>query len=158
MMAAMMLPALVPTVALYSHLTRERSPAAPLLFATGYLVTWAGVGLLAFGIAVAGRPVGDDVLSWQRAGRWVAGATLLVAAAYELTPLKDACPRRCRNPIGFLLRSWRGGWAGALLMGAENGVMSITWMAFAAGLIAAEKTIPWRRVAACGTAAILLAR
>jgi predicted metal-binding membrane protein len=36
------------------------------------------------------------------------------------------------------------------------GVMSVTWMAVVAGLIALEKTIPWRRVAAYGTAALLL--
>ena len=43
-----------------------------------------------------GRAVAADALAWDRAGRWVAGATLLVAAAYELTPLKDACLRKCR--------------------------------------------------------------
>jgi len=37
------------------------------------------------------------------------------------------------------------------------GVMSIVWMAFVAALIAAEKTLPWRRFATYGTAAILLA-
>jgi len=37
------------------------------------------------------------------------------------------------------------------------GVMSITWMAVVAALIAAEKTVPWRRVAVYGTTAILLA-
>ena len=37
------------------------------------------------------------------------------------------------------------------------GVMSIAWMALVAALIAAEKTLPWRRVATYGTAAILLA-
>ena len=37
------------------------------------------------------------------------------------------------------------------------GVMSITWMAVVAGLIAAEKVISWRRVAIYGTAAILFA-
>ena len=36
------------------------------------------------------------------------------------------------------------------------GVMSITWMAVVAGLIAAEKIIPWRLVAVYGTAVILL--
>ena len=36
------------------------------------------------------------------------------------------------------------------------GVMSIAWMAFVAGLIAAEKTLPWRRTVIYGTAAILL--
>ncbi|HXH97116.1 MAG TPA: DUF2182 domain-containing protein, partial [Gaiellaceae bacterium] len=115
-----------------------------------------------------------DVLGWDRAGRWVAGATLLLAAVYQLTPLKDACLGKCRSPLGFLLGSWRSGHAGALRMGARHGawcvgccwalmaslfalgVMSITWMAVVAGLIAVEKTLPWRRVATWGTAALLL--
>jgi predicted metal-binding membrane protein len=37
------------------------------------------------------------------------------------------------------------------------GVMSLVWMAFVAGLIAVEKTLPWRRVATYGTAAVLTA-
>ena len=37
------------------------------------------------------------------------------------------------------------------------GVMSMTWMAFVAGLIAVEKTLPWRRGLTYATAAILLA-
>jgi predicted metal-binding membrane protein len=36
------------------------------------------------------------------------------------------------------------------------GVMSLTWMAVVAALIAFEKTVPWRRAATWGTAAILL--
>ena len=34
-------------------------------------------------------------------------------------------------------------------------VMSIAWMAFVAALIAAERTLPWRRTVTYGTAAIL---
>jgi predicted metal-binding membrane protein len=173
MMAAMMFPSVAPTVALYARMTRERSPLSPLLFAAGYLVTWGAAGVLAFAIAAAGSGIAGDVLAWDRAGRWVAGATLIVAAVYELTPLKDVCLGKCRSPLGFLLGSWRGGRSGALRMGAKNGawcagccwalmaslfalgVMSILWMAFVAGLIAAEKTVPWRRAATYGTAAIL---
>lgn len=36
------------------------------------------------------------------------------------------------------------------------GIMSVTWMAVVAGLIAIEKTVPWRRIAAWGTAVVLL--
>jgi len=174
MMAAMMFPSVAPTVALYSRMTRERSPLSPLLFAAGYLATWGAAGVLAFSIAAAGGRVTGDVLAWDRAGRWVAGATLIIAAVYELTPLKDVCLGKCRSPLGLLLGSWRDGRAGALRMGAKDGawclgccwalmaslfalgVMSILWMAVVAGLIAAEKTLPWRRVATFGTAAILL--
>jgi len=174
MMAAMMFPSVAPTVALYSRMTRQRSPLAPLAFCTGYLLAWAAVGLLAFAIAAAGDWVAGGVLQWGRAGRWVAGATLLVAAAYELTPLKNVCLANCRSPLGFLLGSWREGIHGGLEMGAKNGawcvgccwalmaslfalgIMSIGWMAFVAALIAVEKLLPWRRVATYGTAAVLL--
>jgi predicted metal-binding membrane protein len=37
------------------------------------------------------------------------------------------------------------------------GVMSVTWMAFVAALIAVEKTVPWRRGVTVVTAAVLLA-
>ena len=36
------------------------------------------------------------------------------------------------------------------------GVMSVFWMVVVAVLIAVEKTLPWRRVATYGTAAVLL--
>jgi predicted metal-binding membrane protein len=175
MMAAMMFPSVAPTVALYSRLTSPRSPLAPLFFAAGYLLTWAGAGLAAFAVAAAGGRLADGVLAWDRAGRWAAAATLLAAAAYELTPLKDVCLGKCRSPLGALLGSWRDGGKGALQMGAKNGawcvgccwalmlslfalgVMSLVWMAFVAGLIAVEKTLPWRRVATYGTAGLLAA-
>jgi predicted metal-binding membrane protein len=37
------------------------------------------------------------------------------------------------------------------------GIMSLTWMALVAALIALQKTIPWGRVLTWGTAAVLLA-
>jgi len=175
MMAAMMFPSVAPTVALYSRMAGERSRLLPLLFAAGYLVTWTATGLAAFTIAAAGAALIGDVLAWDNAGRWVAGVTLVLAAVYELTPLKEACLGKCRSPLGFLLGAWRDGPWGAMQMGMKHGawcvgccwalmaslfalgLMTIIWMAFVAALIAAEKTLPWRRVATYGTAAILLA-
>jgi predicted metal-binding membrane protein len=174
MMAAMMLPSLAPTVALYARMTRRRSPLAPLLFTAGYLLPWGAAGALLVALVRSGSGVAGDVLAWDRAGRWVAGATLLLAAVYELTPLKDVCLGKCRSPLGFLLGAWREGPAGALRMGAAHGawcvgccwalmasllalgVMSVAWMAFVAALIATEKMLPWRRVATYGTASLLL--
>jgi predicted metal-binding membrane protein len=156
-------------------MTRERSFLSPLLFTAGYLATWTAAGVCAFLIAVAGGRIAGDPLSWDRAGRWIAGATLLVAAVYELTPLKDVCLGKCRSPLGFLLGSWRDGRSGAVRMGMKNGawcvgccwalmaslfalgIMSLVWMAFVAGLIAVEKVFPWRRMATYTTAALLFA-
>jgi predicted metal-binding membrane protein len=175
MMAAMMIPSLAPTVALYSRMTKSRSAIAPLAFSSGYLLAWASVGLVAFAVAATGGTLAGDVFAWSRAGRWIAGGTLVLAAVYELTPLKDVCLGKCRSPLGFLLGSWRDGPVGGLNMGVRHGawcvgccwalmaslfalgIMSLAWMALIAGLIAFEKLIPSRRVATYGTTAVLLA-
>jgi predicted metal-binding membrane protein len=174
MMAAMMFPSVAPTVALYSRLKHTRALGAPLLFTSGYLLVWSAVGLLAYLLATVGARLFGSPLAWDHAGRWLAGATLVVAAAYELTALKEICLRKCRTPLGFLLGSWRDGLRGAVMMGARHGawcagccwalmaslfalgVMSVVWMAVVAGLVAFEKLIPSRRAATYGTAAVLL--
>jgi predicted metal-binding membrane protein len=174
MMAAMMFPSVAPTVALYSRIMKQRSPAAPVAFVAGYLLTWAVAGVAAYGVGVAATHLGGDQLSWASAGRPIAGITLLVAGGYELTPLKDVCLGKCRSPLGVLLGSWRDGLGGAVTMGAKNGawcvgccwalmaslfalgIMSVSWMAVVAALIALEKTLPWRRIATYGTAVVLV--
>src|SRR5581483_3264867 len=125
MMAAMMFPSVSPTVALYSRMTKQRSPLSPMLFAFGYLLTWAAAGVVAFAIGAALNLVAGGLFAWDRAGRWTAGGTLVVAAVYELTPLKDVCLGKCRSPLGSLLGSWRDGPAGALRMGAQNGAWCV---------------------------------
>ncbi len=176
MMAAMMFPSVAPTTALYARMARRESRGAPLVFTAGYLATWAAAGLVAYGVFALGRELLGGELAWDGGGRWLAGAVLLVAAAYELTPFKDACLSKCRSPLGFLLGSWRDGLRGALGMGVRLGawclgccwalmaslfalgVMSLVWMVFIAALIALEKTLHWGgRAVAYGTAAILLA-
>jgi predicted metal-binding membrane protein len=175
MMAAMMLPALTPTVALYSRMSRQRGLSRPLLFTGGYLLVWAASGLIAYGLFRLGRAVFGSDLAWHSGGRWFAAGVLTAAAVYEVTPLKNVCLRHCRSPLGFLLGTWREGRLGALEMGSRAGgwclgccwavmaalfalgVMSLTWMAVVASLIALGKISPWRRVATWGTAAILLA-
>jgi predicted metal-binding membrane protein len=175
MMAAMMFPSVAPTVALYARMTRQRNPLRPLLFTAAYLVVWSAVGVLSYGLFELGKAWFGAQLSWDAGGRWVAAAVLAVAALYELTPLKNACLARCRSPLGFLLGSWRDGSAGAMKMGSRHaawcvgccwalmaalfalGVMSLVWMAVVAALIAAEKSIPWRRSVVWTTTAILLA-
>ena len=173
MMAAMMFPSVAPTISLYGRMTHT-SLLAPYLFAVGYLLTWVATGVAAYGVGAAATHALGGTLAWQSAGRAIAGTTLLMAAVYEMTPLKDVCLGKCRSPLGALLGSWRKGVAGAVRMGAKNGawcvgccwalmaslfalgVMSVGWMAFVAALIAIQKTLPWRRTVTFGTAATLL--
>jgi predicted metal-binding membrane protein len=174
MMAAMMFPSVAPTVALYSRMTRRRSPIRPLLFTAAYLLVWSAVGLLSYGLFELGRKWFGAQLSWDAGGRWAAAVVIAAAAVYELTPLKNACLARCRSPLGFLLGDWREGSAGAVEMGSKHaawcvgccwalmaalfalGVMSLVWMAVVAAVITAEKTLPWRRTVLWTTTAALL--
>jgi predicted metal-binding membrane protein len=88
------------------------------------------------------------------------GAVLVVAGLYQLTPLKTACLKKCRNPLDFLVARWRRGRVGALRLGAEHGAhcvgccwglmavlivagaMGLVWVIAIAATVAAEKLLP----------------
>jgi predicted metal-binding membrane protein len=89
------------------------------------------------------------------------GAALLIAAGlYQLSPLKQACLRKCQTPLMFFARNWRKGYGGALHMGLSHGlyclgccwvlmgllfyggVMELRWIVGLALYVAAEKLIP----------------
>jgi predicted metal-binding membrane protein len=174
MMAAMRFPSIAHTIALFSRMSGPSS-LKPWVFTGGYLVTWAGFGAVAFALGLVASRAAGGGLSWEQAGRPIAGAILILAAVYELTPLKNVCLGKCRSPLGTLLGSWRDGRLGAFRMGVNNGawcvgccwalmaslfalgVMSMIWMAIVAGFIAVEKMLPWRRTAVYGTALVLFA-
>ena len=168
MMAAMMFPSLVPMGVGYARASRDRGSLAPtaasLVFSVGYLLTWVGAGLFAYALFDGVRSLDLSWLAWHRGGRYVAGAVILAAALYELTPVKSTCLRHCRNPE-LLSQRWRPGRRGALLAGIEHGgfcvgsswalmatlfalgVMSITWMGVMAVVVAIEKLLPSDRLA-----------
>ena len=136
MSAAMMLPSLVPAASLASGVGRSATG-----FVGGYGAVWAATGVLAY--------VAADVLA--AASTWLAVGAIAFAAAYQLTPLKAACLRRCRGPLGLLVRkgSFRAGlehglvclgccWALMLALLAL-GTASLLWMAAVAGAIFVEK-------------------
>lgn len=157
MMAAMMLPAAAPMVVAYGR--RAVSAEATGAFAGGYLLAWLAAGLAGYGAIQAVRSLGLDFLDWSSGGRYVAGGVIALAGLYQLTAAKEACLRRCRERRTFMHDHWRSGRLGALRMGVEHGgycigcswalmatlfalgLMSLTWMAVVAALIAAERLL-----------------
>jgi predicted metal-binding membrane protein len=59
------------------------------------------------------------------AGPAIAGVILLAAGLYQLSPLKQACLRRCRSPVAFLAAHWRPGAAGAFRLGLAHGAYCV---------------------------------
>jgi predicted metal-binding membrane protein len=145
------------------------------VFLVGYLVAWTLCGLVAYGLDRAARSAAPQLLAWGQGGRYLAGAALVAAGLYELTPLKEVCLRHCRGPIHFVHAGWRDGAAGALWMGPEHGlycvgccwglmlalfalgVMSLTWMAAIAIVVFVQKVLPLGDRLAPGVATALVA-
>src|ERR1700736_4111472 len=73
MMAAMMFPAVTPTVALYAQMTRRRGLDRPLLFTSGYLLVWGAAGVGSYGLFHLGKSLFGADLHWSGGGRWFAG-------------------------------------------------------------------------------------
>jgi predicted metal-binding membrane protein len=144
MVGAGMVPATLPAARLVSM---TRGPVGAATFLLGYAATWIALGVVGF---LAFSPLAPAV-------RWAgAGAVLVVTAAYELSPLKDACLRRCRSPLRVLFQpSLPGGVVHALdcagccvfLMAlmVALGLMSIGWIALLALVVLAQKAAPFGR-------------
>src|SRR5262249_1691063 len=128
MMAAMMLPSLVPMAGAYGQHARAggtgRSFAGTTLFVAGYLVPWLLAGAIAWVVFRGVRDLDPPSLHWDQGGRYVAAAVLAAAALYELTPLKATCLTHCRDR-SLLADGWRPGALGALRMGAGQGAYCI---------------------------------
>ena len=128
MMAAMMLPSATPFVLLYAGAARRRqSRPALAIYALGggYLLVWT---LFSLGATALQRILSQLLLltPMMEPASPLAGATmLLVAGAYQLTPLKRVCLQSCRSPLSFLMSRWRTGVSGAFRMGVEHGMYCV---------------------------------
>lgn len=144
MMAAMMLPAILPVVQLYAR-AAARGTVAPLpFFVGGYLMLWTVLALPAY---LAWRPIEMAVADGHAWAGRVAGATLLAAALWQVSPWKSACLRHCRSPLGFFMRHSERLHrpAGALRTGVIHGAYCIgcCWALFAVLVASASMSLLW---------------
>jgi len=159
MMVAMMFPSVAPMTLAFASFTRSRGegyvPTA--VFVLGYLIVWTAVGLVPLAVLQAVDKIWMTPPSWlPRAG----AAVIIVAGIYQFTPLKDACLRACRSPLGFIMtHNFGGGPAAAVRAGMSHGLyclgccwalmavlavlglMNIAWMAVIAAVFFVEKNV-----------------
>ncbi|HEY8113380.1 MAG TPA: DUF2182 domain-containing protein [Actinomycetes bacterium] len=130
MMAAMMLPGAAPAV-LRCARASGRVRTVPL-FLGSYLAVWTLVGVAVYAL-------------YRPHASFAAGAVVIAAGIYELTPLKRYFRRRCRESVssGFEFGLYCvGSSVGLMLMLVVLGVMSVAWMAVIAVLAVAQKLLP----------------
>jgi len=133
MMAAMMLPGAAPAVLRRAHAIGVR--AVPL-FVGSYLAVWTLVGVAVYAL-------------YRPHGAFAAGAVVVAAGVYELTPLKQHFRRRCRESAGSGFEYGLccvGSSIGLMLILAALSVMSVTWMFVIAVLVLAQKLLPARAI------------
>jgi len=129
MMAAMMLPGAAPAV-----LRRAQANGhwgAVLRFIGSYIAVWTLVGVAVYAL-------------YRSHGSLAAGALVIAAGLYELTPFKRECRQRCRESVrsGFAYGLFCvGSSIGLMLMLGALGVMSITWMSVITVLVVAQKLL-----------------
>jgi predicted metal-binding membrane protein len=141
MLGVGMLPGTLPVTRMVAA---ARGPFQTVPFVAGYLSVWLLIGVIGYVVLSPFAP----------AVRWAgAGVALAAAAAYELSPLKGACLRRCRSPLRVLMRrSLTGGvqhgfdCAGccAFLMAlmVALGLMSLAWIGVLAVVVFMQKAAP----------------
>ena len=129
MMAAMMLPGAAPAVLRIAH---ARGLRTVLLFVGSYLAVWTLVGVAVYALD---RPHGS----------FAAGALVIAAGIYELTPLKRHFRRLCRESAGSGFEygvCCVGSSIGLMLVLVAVSAMSISWMSVVAVLVFAQKLLP----------------
>ena len=169
MMAGMMLPGAAPTILFYGAMVRknaERGTVLPTVwvFASGYLLVWTAFSLAAVLLQAALEHAALLTPHMASGSNRLNGALLVAAGVYQLTPLKDHCLSKCRNPVQFFMTHWRPGTSGALRMGITQGayclgccwmlmlllfvvgVMNLAWVALIAAFVFLEKLLPGGRL------------
>ncbi len=169
MMVGMMLPAASPTILLYGTLVRKNGERGTLLpavwvFTSGYLIVWAFFSLAISVLQLLLQQLALVTPMMVSAKPELSAVILVCAGAYQISPLKQACLRKCRNPMEFFITRWRPDTLGAFRMGVEHGtycvgccwmlmvllfvagVMNLLWVALIAGFVLAEKVLPASRI------------
>lgn len=161
MMVGMMTATALPVLLLFAGAHTQRAergvPPAVLLFGLGYITVWLGFSACA---AVAQWGLHQAALlssTMATSSTGLAGAILIAAGAYQLTPLKGGCLTQCQSPLGFVMSNWREGASGALRMGLRLGayclgccwalmgvlfvvgVMNLAWVGVLTAFILVEK-------------------
>jgi predicted metal-binding membrane protein len=122
-----------------------------ILFVGSYLAVWALTGivlLLAWSV-----PMNSFVVMEIERKQLdiIYGVLLIIAGAYQFSPLKTVCIGYCESPLSFFMRRWRSGTIGALKMGTYHGLycLGCCWPYFLLMIALGWMNLLWMGLFAC---------
>jgi predicted metal-binding membrane protein len=151
MMAAMMLPTLVPTLRSYEDLmvSADGTRAGWLGVIGGYLFVWVAFAALITAVQLALLYGGViDMLGIPKTTIF-AGILLLAVGAFQFTRTKELCHGVCHSPMMYFLGHWRTGLLGGLRMGLGLGAFCVgcCWGFMALGFVGGVMNLAWMGLA-----------
>ncbi|TCL09527.1 putative metal-binding membrane protein [Shimia isoporae] len=151
MMAAMMLPTIVPTLTNYQRLmvSADGSWGGWVGVLLGYFIVWVAFAALITAVQLAllfGGVV--DMLGIAKSP-WVAGGLMIAVGAFQFTRAKEVCHGVCHSPMTYFLGHWKTGFAGGLRMGLGLGAFCVgcCWGFMALGFVGGVMSLLWMGLA-----------
>lgn len=184
MMVGMMMPSASPMVLLYARVSRHRDNQPShrndltkelSLCIAGYLLVWTLFSALATALQYGLESLALLSPILVSTSHILAGALLILAGLYQLTPWKENCLRLCQMPAAFIASHYRPGAKGALKMGLQHGaycvgccwalmlllfvggVMNLWWVLLLTLYVLVEKLVRFGNVIKLSAAALLTA-
>ena len=151
MMAAMMLPTLVPTLRSYDDLicSANGTRAGWLGVLSGYFIVWVGFAALITGLQLALLFGGAVDMLGIAQSPYLAGGLLITVGAFQFTRAKEVCHGVCHAPMTYFLGHWKTGFAGGLRMGLGLGTFCVgcCWGFMALGFVGGVMSLMWMGLA-----------
>jgi predicted metal-binding membrane protein len=159
MMAAMMLPTMVPTLRSYEDLmvSANGTRVGWLGVLSGYSIFWILFALIMSIIQIGLLYLGIIDMMGKAKSLWVSAALLIAAGAFQFTRAKEVCHGVCHSPTSYFVGHWKAGFIGGVQMGLSlgafcvgccwlfmilgfaGGVMNFLWMGLATIMMVLEK-------------------
>ena len=159
MMAAMMLPTMVPTLRSYEDLmiSADGTRIGWLGLLLGYSIVWIGFALFITTVQMGLLSLNIVDMMGKAKSLWVSASLLILAGAFQFTRAKEVCHGVCHSPMSYFLGHWKTGLNGGVQMGVSlgaycvgccwlfmvlgfaGGVMNFLWMGLATLMMVLEK-------------------
>lgn len=151
MMAAMMLPTLIPTLRTYERLmvSADGTRAGWVGVLLGYFIVWVGFAAVIAAVQlalIAGNVI--TALGVSTTG-FFAAALMIVVGLFQFTRAKEVCHGVCHAPMTYFLGHWKTGFAGGLRMGLGLGAFCVgcCWGFMALGFVGGVMSLLWMGLA-----------